>query len=137
VVFNGVEGGAVSEEESKTAAQILCQVITEYWGFGAFYREDVGVSSFECVGVLKSLSSTDTAVTIEFNTVASVSKGTGFNPYTNRRLPDSEELFQKMTTILQDNNEIGPSGPGSRDYFVELVGPNSPYSSVTSFTVIV
>lgn len=131
VTFNGVKKERVSKEETKVAAQTLCQVITEFWGYGAFYKSDVGVINFECVGVSKHTSS----ATIEFNTVASVRKSIYPNPYTNRRLPDSDELFELMTDVLQNNNSIGPNGPGSRDYFVELLVSNNPYSAVTSFTV--
>jgi hypothetical protein len=134
VTFNGVDEGDVTIADTTFAAQTLCTVISAYWSFGAFYRQDVRVRNFQCVGV--SIACTG-ALTIEFKTVASVEKLVEIFPYTNRRLPDSDELFEKMTTLLQNNNEIGPNAPGSRDYFVQLLGPDNPYSSVSSFNVMV
>jgi hypothetical protein len=135
VVINGVENCALSEEEFiRVAGAGLCSVVDEHFSGigGAFFSTDLARTDFMC-SAKADIAATTFQLDIEFG----VRKGFDDDAFINRRLPDRDELFQKMTTVLQDNNEIGPIGPGSRDYFVAYVGPFNPYSAVTSFTVIV
>jgi hypothetical protein len=142
LTFNGVDPTAVSANNTQVAATTICQIINEYWGFGAYYKCDVGVRDFQCTGnAVPSSSGSSTTTTIEFKTVASVYKGTGFNPYCNLRLPSRDEVFTKMTDLIRFNSELGPgSCEGSLDYFVTILqrtDPGNPYQTFTSVDVTV
>lgn len=138
LTFNGVDLTAVSENNTQVAAAAICQIISEYWSFGAYYKCDVGVRDFQCTG--HTVPSSGSA-TIEFKTVASVVKGTGFNPYCNLRLPSRDEVFDKMTDLIRFNQDLGPgSCEGSLNYFVDILqrsDPGNPYKAVTSVDVTV
>jgi hypothetical protein len=135
VTFNDVEVGKVSEEQTKVAAQSLCQVLIEYRAWDMSIKTDKVVSSVECVGISKHASSG--AATIEFNTMASVYKLAGVYTKKNSRLPDGDLVLYYMTDFLTGRFPVSPDNSSSAlEYFVNLVGPKSPYSSVTSFTVV-
>jgi hypothetical protein len=142
LTFNGVDPTtAVSANNTQVAATTICQIINEYWNFGAYYKCDVGVRDFQCTGNMVPPTSGSSATTIEFKTVASVYKGTGFNPYCNLRLPSRDQVFDKMTDLIRFNQDLGPgSCEGSLDYFVNILqrtDPGNPYQAFTSVTVTV
>lgn len=128
--------GPATTEETTAAVDAICKVISEFWGFGAFYRADVGVNDFVCTGTAMA-NTNGAALSITFDTTASVHKSTFFNPYRNLLLPDAETLYTAMTTLLGDNGVTGPNGPQALAYFVEILDDASnPYSALTRFTVV-
>lgn len=133
VAFDGTDNGTATRRETTAAATAICDVIRSFWSYGAFYKADVGVEEFVCSG----RASTDTeTLSITFATTATVYKSTGFNPYTNSFLPDAEELFEAMTSLLKNNGSIGPNAPTAVEQFITTLGDESnPYSIVTSFTL--
>jgi hypothetical protein len=94
LTFNGVDPTAVSANNTQVAATTICQIINEYWGFGAYYKCDVGVRDFQCTGnTVPSSSGSSTATTIEFKTVASVYKRDRVQPVLQSSLAQPRRRF--------------------------------------------
>jgi len=132
VAYDGTLGPA-TEDETDSAGQTTCKFFNDAIGYGFIYKADISLTDFICN---YSMVDGDDPLAIEFDISASFRKWTGFNPYTNRRLPTVEEVTTFVGGLVEDNWTIGPSAPGllSDSYIQGLSG--SPYASATGFSLV-
>lgn len=76
----------------------------------------------------------DDPLSIQYEISASFRKWTGFNSYGNHRLPTAEDLTSYVSSLVEDNTELGPGARGLLSFIQGLGG--SPYASATGFALV-
>jgi len=122
----------VTEEEQAAATDKTCLYLEDAFKSGFFYRTDISVTNYSCTDVAIDGNS---PLSIQFDITATVSKWDGFNPYTNRLLPDQEEIEGLIRQVV----EFGRTrAPGDRDSLLTVLKNelSSPYSASTALSIL-
>mgnify|MGYP003546513854 CR=1 FL=1 len=119
--------GPVTDAETDEAVASTCDYFEDTLGYGMVYKSDIGLQEYECSG--SALQGT-APLKIQFDITASFSKLDGFNPYTNRLLPNQEEVDKTILYMLQGGT-AGPGIPSLPEYLKETLSEDNPYHNLT------
>jgi len=122
--------GPANVVETSLVGDTTCYFFSQAFGSGLLYKSDISLAVFSCN---YSAVSSDDPLTIEFDISASFKKSTGFNPYTNCRLPTADELNSSAKVLVEGNGAAGPYGPTLMSSIQEKT--TGPYTSVTGFSL--
>ena len=119
--------GPVREADTVDAATTTCFYFQDALRYGMGYHTDISLRGYNCPWSTVP----GTPLKIEFKVTASFSKWDGFNPYTNRLLPDQKEVDEQLLLMLQHGNTAGPWMPSLHKYLKDTLSEGNPYRNLT------